>query len=621
MNLEEHLLNGIPTADAADFFIRVRGKDKLAQAELEETVEIHRRALHKAAEMVPPAAPPPPPMAGTAAGKNPINATPPALPATGMGQNTSMPKIGSADKSPEEAGRESARRAVAAEHEKNKLHQHTRGGETLGRLMGASLGGEEAARYAKGKHKVLGTVAGAALGMHLGGHVGKRVGEHYDARAHEKSAGAARDFIDAAHSVILNRDTKDAVKRLATGGHRASDAGHVVGKGVKSLPLLAAGGVIEEYNAKKKRNKAHNKHAAAFKLALEQMVEEQAQPQGVVPQLDPAMQQQLLAMQQGDQAAQQNEAMYLRQQLQAAQAQAQTAQQEAQQLQETQAAHDAQTQQYQSQVADSTQKAMAAQDQVLQQQQAAAAMRMAFQQLRGTLLQAASTEPPSLTPGAPGADAAQAAMSQAAGPNSAPSPTAGPAGNAPSPGTAPGSPGPMGDETVSAPSATNEPMFGNAEGTTQIGQTQNGTGREPGKEVLSHYRPFVGEARKFAGVAAAIGQHAKNLRKVAPHAAVGAVLGAGGGALESHTSNEPNKKKLEAALEKSKTKPGLGNTLNIASRRARQTVGEYAAKHPKQMAAVGALGGAITGAVGGPQAVEHLKSIKEDIQAMRAKHT
>lgn len=537
MNFEEHLLNGIPRDEAADFFIRIRGKNKEATvadlaAALDALPDDERAELLKSAQgLAPPT--PPAPLSMTGKGQNmaPPQMMPPPPSATGQQAiSTPQAKVGSAasDKTPEEKGRESARASLASEHVKDKAHRGEHRGDLMGRLGGAALGGALGHRMGK---DVLSTVAGAALGQHLGGHVGRMTGANADARRYEKSAAAFAVALEKTKQWLLGQArrsgldpqqvahqyTQDSESGGRTGG---AVLGGVLGGGLGiaagSVPLALGAGALGALGGGylgKHMGRAHGetigdlmyahgapavetpvavtpktKAAAAFKFALEQM--------GIEPQIDPAMQEQLAAMQQGQQAEQQNEAMYLRQQLQAAQAQGQQSMQEAQaaqaqaaQLQAAQDASAAQMQQYQTQVADATQKAVAAGDQVLQQQQAAAAMRMAFQQLRGTLLEAASAEPPSLTP-TPGTDAANAQASQAAGPNSAPAPTAGPAGNAPSPGTAPGSPAPMGDETVSAPSAGNEPMFGNAENASKAETQQSGTGREPGKEVLSHYRPF-----------------------------------------------------------------------------------------------------------------------------------
>ena len=318
-------------------------------------------------------------------------------------------------------------------------------------------------------------------------------------------------------------------------------AGLAATRGKSSLARLGAaalgqhvgGHVGRAGGASKDRKAWEAKHASALKLALEQA--------GIEPQLPPGTAEFLASEQAAEQQAEMQEAAYLRQQLEALRAQDQAAQQELQQLQQQQSMTDQQIAQYQAQVANSTQQAMSAQDQVLQQQQAAAAMRMAYQQLRGQLLQAASTDPPSLS----GNDAALAAASTAAQPNSTPSPTTGPAGQAPNPGT-PGTVAPEGDDTVSRPIAGNEPMFGNAESATYAGTKEpQGDAKTPNKEVLSSVK-LSSLMEHLPGVLGAV-------KARAPYVLGGAALGAAGSALSGHLSSDPEKQApghvLRGALE------------------------------------------------------------------------
>lgn len=420
------------------------------------------------------------------------------------------------------------------------------------------------------------------------------------------------------------RERHGDVAGRALGALAGGAAMHHYGKG---NPMATLGGIAlgqhmggkagREAGASRDRS-AHEKSAQAFKLALEQTG---LAPQGITPQLDPATQQYLAMEQAAEEQSSMQEAAYLREQLEAARSQQQALEQQAQQAQaaaeqltQAQGMHDQQLQQAQAQVADSVQKAVAAQDQVLQQQQAAAAMRMAYQQLRGTLLQAASTDPPSLTPGMPGADAAQAAMSQQAGPASAPEAQAGPAGQAASPGTPPGSQAPQGDQTVSAPAGGVEPMFGNAEPTTQVGQKEpQGDAKTPGKEVLSSVlRPFVGSSVEKL---ATLGEQLAPILARLPHAAVGAGVGAGLGALESHTANP---EALQARVQELEGKPDRGyrDTMNLAQLKGREVVSRFAKEHPAAMMGANALGGAATGFMMGPEVVAATKNITERVPRM-----
>ena len=472
MDLEKELLRGIPAAEAADFFIRIRGREKVATpAEFEDAmaqVPADERAallksataLHTAATapgqvkkaMMPAGGSTAAPMASPAAlppaarGQQMHQQPAPALPPTAMGQNTT-PGMKMAAKSPQEAGESRARANFAAGMEKDRLTQGERTGRRAGTLGGA-LTGLAAGSHAARKAGLSGTPAGAIANLGMG----------------------------------------------AAGALAGRSAGKAVGKSVdkarfKRLP----------------HTDSVEKAAAAFKLALldgglsSSLEQQEPQPQpgapraqpappgGITPALDPATQEYLAAEQQANAAAEQSEAEYLRQQLQAERATAQQSQEELATLSGAQANHDAQMAQIQAQVADSTSKSMAAQDQVLQQQQAAAAMRMAYQQLRGQLLEVASAEPPAMA-----GDQAAMTASQAAGPGSGPSPTSGPAGAAPNPGVPPAGMAPEGDDTVSTPSTTNEPTFGGAQATTKMDQ-QEPTGDQKSmnsaKEVLSHYLP------------------------------------------------------------------------------------------------------------------------------------
>lgn len=314
--------------------------------------------------------------------------------------------------------------------------------------------------------------------------------------------------------------------------------------------------------------------------------------------------------QQAEEASAQQQLEFVRAKLQEAVAESEAAKAQATDLEGKQQLTDQQLQQYQAQVADATQKAMMAQDEVLQNQQGAAAMRMAYQQLRGTLLQAASTDPPSLS----GNEAALAAASTAAGPQSAPGPTAGPAGQASSPGNAPNSMAPTGDETVNRPAQTSEQM--NPSGTTYAGTKEpadGSSGRSPGKEVLSSARllPFV-EAEKLSSLRELLGNQARGALSTAktllPHAAVGGLIGGGLGLAESQMSNDPLRKQV-AELE-GKENRSTGDAVQLAGLKGRLTLGEHAEKHPAAATMASALMGATAGATGGPGFVTALQNIK-----------
>jgi hypothetical protein len=556
MSFEKNLLHGIPLEEAAGFFLRIRGKDKEASV-----ADFNRAmaALPEAARAALLKAATAMPMAGGAAGAMPMT-SPAAMPPTARGQNMRAEPTPSL---PPTAMGQNTSPGMKMAADKSP-------GDTGKERAHASLSAE----FEKEKHHG-GEAKGGLVGKLLGG-----------------AAGAA------------------AMHRYGKGNPVATLGGAALGEHL--------GGQVGKHFGAGHDRKTYEKHATAFKLALQETpgLAPEA-PQGIEPALDPATQQALALMQQGDAAAEQGESSYLRQQLEALRQQSAAAVEQAETLQAQQEQTDAQTAQMQAQVADATQKAMDSQDQVLQQQQAAAAMRMAFQELRGQLLEAASAEPPSLTPSIGSqAQAAQAAASQAAGPSSAPAPTAGPAGAAPNPGVPPAGMAPEGDDTVSTPASKNEPTFEGASATTQMGQKEpSGDAKIPNKEVLASASVPLAKTADLRQILSQIGsQVGEKVRAVAPHAALGAALGAGAGAVESRMSNEPLRQGV-AALE-AKPDRGYKDTLNLAQKRARLTVGDFVQKHPGMAVGLGALGGASLGASAGPGVVSSLKRSAGHIQGI-----
>jgi hypothetical protein len=327
----------------------------------------------------------------------------------------------------------------------------------------------------------------------------------------------------------------------------------------------------------------------------------------------------------------------LRQKLQEAQAQLQGAQQTAEQATQAQAAHDQQIQLMQQQIADATQQSTQASDQVLQNQQAAAAMRMAFQQLRGQVLQLAASDPPMMS-----SDAQALLASQQPPPGQGDmsgQPTGGPAGppQAGAAGTAPGAAPPSGEADMNQPAAggatgpetakpaaekeTKEPESKSEDnkGSSPV-SVKVGHARRALQEAAAELLPFVGKG-KTAAIKDFFAGKARAGLAVLPHAAVGAGLGAGLGAAESYTSNEPLRQKVQGL--EAQTDRGFGDTMNLAQSKARLTMGDFAQKHPKTMMGMGALAGAATGAAEGPGLVSaaregagHVKNIGKHLKTL-----
>jgi bacterioferritin len=316
------------------------------------------------------------------------------------------------------------------------------------------------------------------------------------------------------------------------------------------------------------------KAASALKLALEQTGLGTGAPF-----------QQYVEAEQGAQVGQEaNELAFYRQRMQQAMAQLEqqkteleqtqgTVQQLQQQVQTTQD----QQSQYQQMVSDATQNAVSSRDDVLREQQASAAMRMAYQKLRGDLLNVASQEPPSTE-----MLAEQAAMT------SGPPPTTGPAGQAPDPGTAPNAaaPAPASDGAPSQPASGQDPAMSQAQPATQSGQ------KEPGEQKVASVLDRV------------------------PHALAGAALGAGAESLYAKKSNQPLREKVDRLGQVPER--SFGQAMDLAQAKARLALGEAVEEHPKAALLSGALMGAAEGAISGPDIVNKVRRGVGNLKALRA---
>ena len=499
-----------------------------------------RPKVATAGGMAPPALPP------TATGQQMPAPAPVTLPGTAMGQNT----VKQAEKTPEEIGKERARASISAEHEKDRAHKREHAGGMAGSLTGAAVGGMAMHKYTKGHP--FGAVAGMLAGHHIAGKTGREIGAIADRHAAKQAS------LDMAKLGA-------AVKRAFEG---VQNAGMGMGASSPVDPQQAA-----------------------------QALDEPPAPAGpITPSVDEATQQYLAAQQEATEMADTNAAAFYQQKLEVMREQLQQAQEQAATLQAGQETHQAEIAQIQAQVADSTQKAVAASDQVLKEQQAAAAMRMAYQQLRGQILNTVSSDPPMM-----GADqAAMAAASTGAAPSSAPDPSAGPA---PAPGTPPGSPAPEGDPTVPNADgiAMSKPMMDTAQPATAVGQKeQTGDAKIPQKEVL----------------ASVMRKAFDEVKKRAPGAAVGAALGAVAGHIDSKREHGAAKSKVLELGGKHDRSYSEAKALGKA--RQELTVSDYAKKHPGAHAARSAVTGAALGGLLGPQIGKGLRASREHISGARA---
>ena len=463
-------------------------------------------------------------------------------------------KTAASEKTPEEVGKERARASLSAEKEKAEAHKREHGGGLMGSITGAALGGYASHRYGKGNP--LATIAGAAVGHHIAGKTGREVGAVMD--RHAKTASV---------SDRLGMAVKRAFEEV-------QNAGMGMGPSSPVDPQQAA-------------------------QALDQPP---AKPTPVTPAVDQATQQYLATQQELNQATDASAVQFYQEQLAAAKEQLEAAQQEAQQLQQSQAMHEQELAQIQTQVADSTQKAMMASDQVLKEQQGAAAMRMAYQQLRGQILNTVSSDPPSMSPD----QAAMSAASTGAAPSSAPSPTSGPAGQAPSPGTPPGSPAPEGDATVPNADgiAMSKPMMDTAQPSTATGQKeQTGDAKTPQKEVLA---AAVSKMTKAVGA----------LKKHGPGAAAGAVLGAGTGHYETRR-DVSHVKDVEKELDNKKDK-SFSESRRLGAAKAELATDDYAKRNPGKFTAMSAAAGGVAGGFVGPKMKDNIIKVREHVRSLRA---
>lgn len=306
----------------------------------------------------------------------------------------------------------------------------------------------------------------------------------------DNKVAAATPEERAEANVKTKHETHKRTSGERAGGHIGTVLGALTGGAAgsrlgKSPHVTAAGVLVGAAGGRSLgkdigRSADMKKASSAMKLALDALGMQPAEPAGVQPALDPDTAAYVQNEQQAMQAEEAGHAEVLRGQVQNAQATAEQAQQQLQEMQGQVEQTQAQMDQYRQAVADATNQAVAAQDEALKNQQAAAAMRMAFQQLRGQLLQVASSEPPALSP----EQSAMAAVPPGMDPNAAgaaptqgaPTAPAGPAGGAPTP-ELPANAAPPSGEPGSQPQE--------AQGTAQSssGGSGNGAGVKPGLSV------------------------------------------------------------------------------------------------------------------------------------------
>lgn len=404
------------------------------------------------------------------------------------------------------------------------------------------------------------------------------------------------------------------------------------------------------------------KMAAKLKRAFDEMFgEDSGAPGSVAPDVD--MNQYIATEQLGRAAEEENQVEFLRQKLQAAVAETQaardmasTAQTSAEQLQTIQAQHQQELQaaQQQAQLATdaamenvnqahelalkATSQALQAKDDAINTHQMAAQMRMAYQDMRGSIMDAVAQDA-----AAPIGEAIKqkGLESQAVPPQGTQDP-AGPDGTGPDPG-AEGAPkeGAQGDTpnpqnvnkdaapqeaadqtNLSAPAAgpgTVPPMGedhksqANADGGGGLfdgsagAQSNSQRGTTDQKGVVSTDAAAKQASVKLAGPWGAVFQQALgHLKSNAPYAAAGGALGAALPFVESRVGHDALREKVQK-LEGQEG--GFGQALQLAKSKMQLALGEVAEKHPKSSMLAGGVIGAGAGMALGPHIIEGFKEL------------
>lgn len=620
IDLENLLSTPLPTNEAADFFLRLKGGTKTASADElaevfvampeEEQVEATKEATaflekvlpgtegyHSArmltallqlpgtvfhSEFSEKTAEPATDLPATAQGKNMQPTAPIQLPPTAQGQQKAASKD---EKSPKEVGKERAQASISAEFEKDKAHRHEANEEFAGRAAGGVLGGLALHRYGKGNPG--GTLGGVALGQHLGGKLGKFMGAKRDAHEHEKKADADLPPGASASGQLPNALTRNGP--LPPELHAG-----------QAPPPSTGAPDMSEYLANERAGQAAEEEAGAafyqqkFQEAMQQLQEQQQQLEQAQQQTEQLQQQ--VSGSDG--------------QIQAAMQQAQMAQQQA--MQNVQQAH--------TMAMDATSQAMESQSEVLRQKQLAAAMRIGAQQMKDGVMSALAQDPTDalaqqltapppgsggMVGGAPGAmqqpgavdpttgqpmagDPAMAAASQQAGQGGAPveGPAAGSADPASQPAAAPPEGG--GGQEKSKSDAKSEGSESGTKGTTKVEVKQAAAFGEAAKLLAGQLSP----------VGAGVG------------ALAGGALGAGMAA-HAPAANEKLRGHI-AELEANPHQRGFARAMDIAQAKARLAMGEVAANHPIATTGLGAAMGAFTGATSGHELADAGSEIREN---------
>lgn len=406
------------------------------------------------------------------------------------------------------------------------------------------------------------------------------------------------------------------VTATRTAGGAVAAAGAMGAANVERIPKDERSG---------KKEKKASSHEERFKLAMDAMFGEgMTAPGSVAPHVD--MSQYMAMEQEGEEAEEMAQSDFLRSKLEAANAELQAARDEAMQAQQTmqqlqmgQSQHEQQLQaaQQQAQLAtqaamqnvqqahqlamQATSQALQAKDDSINTHSLAAKMRMAYQDLRGSIMDAVAQDA-----AAPVGEAIKAQGALAAAP-------AAPMGGDPAMGEDPNAPPPPdGAPADQAAGAEAPPGATPAEGAPQA------AAEPPGPPVAEAGASGEVGPPKTAGIGGDMfGAAMGHLKDKAPYALAGAALGGGLTAIESRVGHQG----LRGRIQHMEASPegGFGKALRLASAKARLAVGEAVEKHPVAGTLAGAAMGASAGMSLGPGIMEGFRLLPGRLKELQGK--
>jgi bacterioferritin len=267
----------------------------------------------------------------------------------------------------------------------------------------------------------------------------------------------------------------------------------------------------------------------------------------------------------------------------------------------------------QSTASQALQQQLTSADQALQTQQQAAAMRQAYQTLRGQMMDIASQDPAAEVGAQLSGSAAQAAQVPGQAPGQAPG---APAPADPNAGGAPGAAPTSGPPTADAgpagqaAGAQSAPGAAPPEGETSAQNPANADGAQGADRSTA--QPSTHVSIKTSGVMDST--LVQGALKRLPYAAAGGALGTGSAMLESGAGAD----KLRSKVQELEGKPGgFGHAMNLAQSKFRLALGDAGEKHPGGAALAGGLTGAMLGAAAGPGMHSQLRSAGKSLKDIK----